>query len=247
MKAKTCLVTGAAGGIGAAISSRFADNGWKVLGTDLRPPKDMSVFSDFFEADLISVDNNELVDFVTRSGSLDSLVNNAAIQSDVSLGETSDEMWDRTFSVNLKRPFQLIRDLSALLADSGGSIVNVGSVHAVATSANVAAYAISKGALSSLTRYAALELAEIGVRCNAVLPGAVGTDMLIAGLSRRPHPDGPEGNLRQLIDRTPLGFLAEPDLIANMVFSLASDPAFAYMTGQCIVADGGASLRLSTE
>lgn len=110
-------------------------------------------------------------------------------------------------------------------------MVNVGSVHAVATSANAAAYAVSKGALATLTRAAALELASDGVRCNAVLPGAVDTPMLRQGLSRRAHPEGAAGNLRALIARTPLGFVAAPDQIAPAVLFLADGEQTPYVTG----------------
>jgi NAD(P)-dependent dehydrogenase (short-subunit alcohol dehydrogenase family) len=120
-------------------------------------------------------------------------------------------------------------------------------VHAVATSANVAAYAVSKGALVSLTRSAAIDLAPLGVRCNAVLPGAVKTPMLLDGLSRRPHPRGPQGNLDDLGSRTPLGFVADPEAIAPTILFLADSLRSPYTTGQSLVVDGGASIRLSTE
>ena len=103
---------------------------------------------------------------------------------------------------NVRAMFQLIRGLHGALAACRGSIVNVSSVHAVATSANVAAYAVSKGTVAALTRTAAIQLAAAGVRCNSVLPGAVMTPMLEAGLSRRPHPQGVDGNLDVLVGRT---------------------------------------------
>jgi NAD(P)-dependent dehydrogenase (short-subunit alcohol dehydrogenase family) len=125
--------------------------------------------------------------------------------------------------------------------------VNVSSVHALATSPNVAAYAVSKAALAGLTRTAALELALHGIRCNAVLPGAVMSDMLRAGLSRREHPEGPQGNLDALIARTPLGFVATPEQIAPSIVFLADGERSPYTTGQLLVVDGGAMIRLGTE
>ena len=112
---------------------------------------------------------------------------------------------------------------------------------------NVAVYAISKGALVALTRSAAIELAAAGIRCNAVLPGAVDTPMLRAGLDRRYHPDGPEGNLRELASRTPLGFVATPAQIAPSVVHLADGEQTPYITGQTLVIDGGATIKLGTE
>ena len=112
---------------------------------------------------------------------------------------------------------------------------------------NVAVYAISKGALAALTRSAAIELAAAGIRCNAVLPGAVDTPMLREGLDRRPHPDGPDGNLNELAARTPLGFVATADQIAPSVVHLADGELSPYTTGQMLVVDGGATIKLGTE
>jgi NAD(P)-dependent dehydrogenase (short-subunit alcohol dehydrogenase family) len=150
-------------------------------------------------------------------------------------------------ATNLRAPFQLIRDLAPRLAEVNGGIVNVSSVHAIVTSANVAAYAVSKGALVALTRSAAIDLAPLGVRCNAVLPGAVQTPMLFDGLSRRPHVRGPAGNLEDLKARTPLGFVARPEAVAPTIVHLVDRERSPYTTGQTIVMDGGASIRLSTE
>jgi len=140
-----------------------------------------------------------------------------------------------------------MRELLGALSIADGAIVNVSSVHAVATSQNIGAYAASKGALVALTRAAAVELAEQGVRCNALLPGAVDTPMLRDGLSRRPHPDGPDGNLQILIDSTPLKMVASPTDIAKSVLFLADTERSPFITGQALIADGGATAKLSTE
>jgi NAD(P)-dependent dehydrogenase (short-subunit alcohol dehydrogenase family) len=150
-------------------------------------------------------------------------------------------------NTNLRSAFQCIREAHGRLAAARGAVVNISSVHALATSVNVAAYAISKGALAALTRSAAIELAESGVRCNAVLPGAVDTAMLRAGLDRRPHPDGPDGNLHDLARRTPLGFVATAEQIAPSVVHLADGRLSPYTTGQLLVVDGGATVKLGTE
>ena len=151
--------------------------------------------------ELISVDLSEpgaVAELVAQldDDRLDGLVNNAAFQPNLSVAETPDEVWDEVMATNLRAPFQLIRDLAPRLAEVHGGIVNVSSVHAIVTSANVAAYAVSKGALVALTRSAAIDLAPLGVRCNAVLPGAVQTPMLFDGLSRRPHERGAAGQPR---------------------------------------------------
>jgi len=241
------LITGVLGGIGRATAAAFHADGWWVIGTDrARPDPDVPLDQ------LISVDLSEpgaVADLVAQldGDRLDGLVNNAAYQANLSVGDTPDAVWDEVMTTNLRAPFQLIRDLAPRLAAVCGGIVNVSSIHALTTSANVAAYAVSKGALVALTRSAAIDLAPTGVRCNAVLPGAVQTPMLFDGLNRRPHVRGAQGNLEDLEARTPLGFVARPDAVAPTILHLVDRDRSPYTTGQTIVLDGGASVHLSTE
>lgn len=241
------LVTGVLGGIGRAVATAFRADGWWVVGTDRS-----EVGGDLPADELIRVDLSEpgaVADLVGQldGDRLDGLVNNAAYQPNLSVADTPDDVWDEVMTTNLRAPFQLIRDLAPRLAEVHGGIVNVSSVHAIVTSANVAAYAVSKGALVALTRSAAIDLAPLGVRCNAVLPGAVQTTMLFDGLSRRPHERGAQGNLEDLEARTPLGFVARPEAVAPTILHLVDRVRSPYTTGQTIVMDGGASIRLSTE
>lgn len=249
MTQRWVLITGVCGGIGRATAARFKAAGWGVIGVDRSEP-----------GEVLDVDRFEVVD-VSQSDQvarlfealnadmtgLDALVNNAATQINKPIVETTDEDWDLIINTNVRSAFQCIRGAHPLLAAVRGAVVNVSSVHAIATSMNVAVYAISKGALVALTRSAALELADDGIRCNAVLPGAIDTKMLREGLHRRPNPDGAEGNLRILAERTPLGFVATADDIAPSIFHLADNDQSKYTTGQMLVLDGGATIRLSTE
>ena len=132
-----------------------------------------------------------------------------------------------------------------LLRERRGAVVNVASVHAIATSAGLAAYAASKGAVVALTRAAALELAPEGIRVNAVLPGAIDTQMLRDGLSR----GGPDidAGMAALAERTPLGRIGRPQDVAEAVLFLADASRSSFITGQTLVVDGGATARLSTE
>ena len=245
---RTVIITGVCGGIGSAGANCFAEAGWEVVGVDRRPAPDDLPLTRFVHAD-ISLDDgvarvrDELADLTE----LDALVNNAAVQVNRPLVETTDDEWELVMNTNVRSAFQMIRAFHGVLAVRRGAVVNVSSVHAIATSANVAAYAVSKGALAALTRSAALELAEEGIRCNGVLPGAIMTPMLSEGLDRRPHPDGPGGNLRALVDRTPLGFVASPEHLAPSILHLADGERSPYTTGQLMVVDGGALLRLGTE
>ncbi len=249
MSTRHVLITGVCGGIGRATAKAFRADGWTVIGADRAEP-DTEIEVDRFE--LVDVSQSEQVHdlFARLRDDLDglhALVNNAATQVNKPIIETPDEDWEYIINTNVRSAFQCIRESHPLLKPVRGAVVNVASVHAIATSMNVAVYAISKGALVALTRSAALELADDGIRCNAVLPGAIDTKMLRDGLDRRPNPDGAEGNLRILAQRTPLGFVAGADDIAPSIVHLADNNQSKYTTGQMLVLDGGATIRLSTE
>lgn len=245
---KRAVVTGVSGGIGFAIAEVFCADGWEVIGFDRRQPTEALdglsyVACDLGDSAAIAAACAE----ASQRGGLDALVNNAAVQVNKGIGETTDAEWELVMNTNVRAAFICMRELLGALAVANGAIVNVASVHAVATSTNIGAYAASKGALVALTRAAAVELAEQGVRCNALLPGAVDTPMLRDGLSRRPHPDGPDGNLQILIDSTPLKMVASPTDIAKSVLFLADTDRSPFITGQALIADGGATAKLSTE
>ena len=249
MKTQRVVVTGSSGAIGSATCQAFLADGWSVVGLDRVPP-DGSLIGriEYFECDLSDSDAiAEVMAVIKMNGPIDALVNNAAVQVNKSLLNTTDDEWDLAMNTNVRSAFLTMREAHESLVESGGAVVNVSSVHAVATSANVAAYAASKGALVALTRAAAVELADTGVRCNAILPGAVDTPMLRDGLDRRPHPDGAEGNLLILIDRTPLKSVADPFEIAASIMFLADGTKSSFITGQAIVVDGGVTARLSSE
>jgi len=245
---KRVIITGACGGIGRSAAAAFQAAGWHVIGIDrTAAPSELEV-DEFVCADLSADDGvRDVRRELGHIDRLDALINNAALQVNQPLVQTSDDEWQAVMDTNVRSAFQMIREFHSALSAARGSVVNVSSVHAVATSPNVAVYAISKGALVALTRSAALELAAEGIRCNAVLPGAVLTPMLEAGLSRRPHPDGPGGNLAALVERTPLGFVATPAQIAPTIVHLADTELSPYTTGQMMVVDGGATIRLGTE
>lgn len=244
---KRVVITGVSGGIGSACARIFLADGWLVIGFDRVEPDPLEGLT-YIECDLGV--SESVVSACARAqavGPLHALVNNAAVQVNKPLLQTTDEEWALVMDTNVRGAFECMRGLLEPLSATSGAVVNVASVHAVATSQNISAYAASKGALVALTRAAAVELAHEGVRCNALLPGAVDTHMLRDGLSRRPHVDGPEGNFRELLDRTPLKMIATPDDIAKSVLFLADGERSPYITGQSLVADGGATARLSTE
>lgn len=249
---RTMLITGAAGGIGRATVHLFAQNGWRVIGVDRSPfGEDFPENGLFIQSDISVGENLESI-FQQAQGFTDrlhALVNNAAVQIAKPLVETSVAEWDAVMASNLRSVFLGIKLAHPLLlAAGGGAIVNVSSVHAIATSANIAAYAASKGGLLALTRAVAIEFAGDNIRCNAILPGAVDTPMLRAGLNRG-HVSGDDilQRLDNLARKTVNGRVGQPVEIAHAIYFLADQDQSSFMTGQALVVDGGATARLSTE
>ena len=249
---KFVLITGAAGGIGRATVNLFFEKGWHVVGID------RSDFGEGFPANGLFVRSDisrpedmqaifEKVSAVTDS--LDALVNNAAMQVAKPLVETTVEEWDAVMNANLRSVFLGVKLAHPLLkARSGAAVVNVSSVHAIQTSANIAAYAASKGGLLALTRAMAIEFAPDNIRANAILPGAVDTPMLRAGLGRGHVGQGDvQERLDNLARKTVNGRVGTPEEIAHAIYFLADNQQSSFMTGQALVVDGGATARLSTE
>jgi len=251
-KHKTVLITGAAGGIGRATVALFAAKDWQVLGVDRAefgtgfPANGLFIQSDISRPEQLEAIFNKAHEF---TGSLAALVNNAAMQIAKPLLETSVDEWDAVMASNLRSVFLGVKLAYPLLkAKGGGTVVNVSSVHAIQTSANLAAYAASKGGLLALTRAMAIEFAPDNIRVNAILPGAVDTPMLRAGLGRG-HVG--HGDLQQRLDnlarKTVSGKVGKPEEIAHAIYFLADEEQSSFMTGQAMVVDGGATARLSTE
>jgi NAD(P)-dependent dehydrogenase (short-subunit alcohol dehydrogenase family) len=246
------LITGAAGGIGRATVKVFVEAGWCVVGID------RNEFGDEFPEDGLfirgEITSPEEIDRIFAqvrefTPALKAVVNNAAIQIAKPILETTIAEWDLTIASNLRPAFILAQGAHPLLkAAGGGAIVNVSSVHAVQTSANIATYAASKGGLLALTRAMAIEFASDNIRVNAVLPGAVDTPMLRAGLYRG-HVTGTDINERldNLARKTVNGRVGQPEEIARVIYFLADEKQSSFMTGQSIIVDGGATARLSTE
>jgi glucose 1-dehydrogenase len=247
---KSVIITGAAGGIGRATVVRFAEEDWQVIATDRREAGDFPQGVMFHHMDVSDPKSVEILfaHLESQIDHLDAIVNNAAIQICKPLIEMSVEEWDNVMSSNLRSIFLTAHHGYSLLKEACGSIVNVSSVHAVATSADIAAYAASKGGIVALTRAMALEFARDGIRVNAILPGAVDTPMLRSGLSRG-HVSGEsiEARISDLARRTVMGRVGQPKEIAESILFLADNARSSFMTGQMMIVDGGATARLSTE
>jgi NAD(P)-dependent dehydrogenase (short-subunit alcohol dehydrogenase family) len=249
---QVALVSGAASGIGAATASLLATRGAAVLLADLNE-EDVTTRAKELQAqgipaaasvmDVTSAADCQaaLEHALTRFGRLDVLVNNAAIGAfDATIDTTTEDRWERVLQANLTSIFLLSRACVPALRQSAGAIVNVGSVHALATVAGVLPYAAAKGGVLSLTRALAIELATDRIRVVAVLPGAVDTPMLREQAERSGKtyvelgfPDNP----------TALGRIARPEEVAQVI-AFAASPAAALINGSGIIADAGLLARL---
>jgi glucose 1-dehydrogenase len=254
--APTVLITGAAGGIGRATVKLFAESGWKVIGVDRAefagvdwgdpfPSNGLFIRSD------ISIGENLESIFAQAhafTGSLNALINNAGVQIAKPVLQTSVEEWDAVMASNLRSVFLSVKLAHPLFKNAGsGAIVNVSSVHAVATSINIASYAASKGGLLALTRAMAIEFAADNIRVNAILPGAVDTPMLRNSMSRGLTGGDIQERLDNLARKTVNGRIGRPEEIARSIYFLADDNQSSFITGQALIVDGGATARLSTE
>lgn len=244
---RVVAITGISGGIGRAIAEAFREAEWTVAGIDLAQPSAGERIDAFLALDLAGLDvEASLGDFFATLGRLDAIVNGAALQTTDTALATSAAAWDHVMAANARGAFLASKAAHPQLLRARGAVVNIASVHALATSTGAAAYAASKGALTALTRSLALEWAP-EVRVNAVIPGAVDTPMLRAGLSRSAHPLDVDEATSALERRTPLQRVGRPAEIGQAVLFMADAARSSFITGQTLVVDGGALARLSTE
>lgn len=237
---RAVLVTGAAGGIGAAIVTAFSGAGWRVIATDKTGDGgDVFINEDLA---LFTTEPARLSAFAKKArGSLadaplSCIVNNAAVQNLGRLDALSIEAIAESFNVNVIAPMLLAKTFLRELEGAKGSVINIGSVHAQATKPEFSAYAASKAAIHGLTRALAVDLAP-RVRVNTLAPAATATEMLKAGF------EGDEDGFDALKTVHPAGRIATPEEIAKIAVFLASDDS-AFMTGATVYADGGVLSRL---
>jgi NAD(P)-dependent dehydrogenase (short-subunit alcohol dehydrogenase family) len=244
---KVVLITGVVGGIGSATARVFAEAGWHVIGVDMQEAQGLSGVQDFILADVSKgSDWQRMIKKISAGGMVVSgLVNNAAVMLCKPLMETTQEEWEHVMASNLSSVYLATRHVVPLMRSQGGAIINVSSVHGVATSANVAAYAASKGGVLALTRALAIELAPERIRVNAVLPGAIDTPMLRMGLDR--EKSVAKEQLKKLAERHLQKRIGRPEEIAQTILFLADEQRSSFVTGQAWIVDGGATSRLSTE
>jgi NAD(P)-dependent dehydrogenase (short-subunit alcohol dehydrogenase family) len=246
---RVVVVTGVAGGIGRACAVAFMQAGWDVAGIGRGSRPDGLPGRWYGQIDLgLRTATDRLREFFAEVGQIDALVNNAATQVSKPVETTTDAEWAAVMATNAAAPFIALREAIPYLRATKGSVINVASVHALATAGGVSAYAASKGALVALTRSAALELGADGIRVNAVIPGAVDTKMLRGDAGRRVgSASGEQAGLEAIAARTPLRRIGRPEEIAQAVLFLAEADRSSFITGHALVADGGVLARLASE
>ena len=238
LEGKVCVITGAAGGIGAEAAKLFKAEGATVVGVDLSD--DFGGVDLALAADVASED--AVIAFMARAaseyGRLDVLFNNAGISpdDDVSVLDTSLEAWQRVQDVNLRSVFLCCKHgIPWLLQSGGGSVINTASFVAVMGAAtSQISYTASKGAVLALSRELGVEFARQGVRVNALCPGPVDTPLL-----RELYANDPAKAARRLV-HLPMGRFALAREIANAALFLASDES-SYVTASTFMVDGGLS------
>lgn len=238
------IVTGCASGIGAATVKRLAADGAKVLGTDVNA--DGAAVCDAAGARFMVQDVGDtafwadvVADATGEWGRLDILVNNAGIVSQHSIEDVTDEIWDRTYDVNIKGTMAGCRAAIAAMKNnpggSSGAIINIASTSAMAALPGDVAYCSSKGAVRVLSKSIATHCAQKGynIRCNTVIPGATETGILNAAEEHMP------GLKAAVAATSPLNRLGDPAETAAAIAFLASDEC-PFMTGAEMLVDGGA-------
>jgi NAD(P)-dependent dehydrogenase (short-subunit alcohol dehydrogenase family) len=245
LEGRAALIIGASRGIGAATAQAFSREGARLV-LAARDQQRMDELAEPLRAAggevlVVKLDVTEpgaiaaaVEGCVKHYGRLDVAVNNAAVSNvHIEFHEQTEEMFDRVIGTNLRSVFVGMKyQIRAMLATGGGSIVNTASIGGMVAFPKMAAYVASKHGVLGLTKSAALEYASQGIRINAVAPGAVLTEMLLAGTAST------EAGRQGIIGATPMRRIAAPEEVAAAIVWLASDEA-SFVTGVSLPVDGG--------
>ncbi|MHA0856368.1 SDR family NAD(P)-dependent oxidoreductase [Paenibacillus sp. CMAA1364] len=252
-KDKVTIVTGGGSGIGRAVVQKFAEAGAHVIVVGRTLTKLQIVVAEMIQsgysvvpmaADVSSeADVSRVIqETLAKYGRIDVLINNAAVCPQARLTDMSLDEWNAVINNNLTSVFLLCRGvIPSMLEQGGGVIVNVSSVHALATLDGYSAYAASKTGIIGLTRAIALDFAKQNIRANTVLPGAVQTPMLESSMKNLSTPY--EEIMEEWNGSQPIGRVGKPEEIAAVVM-FAANSENSFMTGATLVADGGMTAEL---
>ncbi|EFM08564.1 short-chain dehydrogenase/reductase SDR [Paenibacillus curdlanolyticus YK9] len=246
LSGKVAVITGAASGMGKAIAELYAAEGAKVIVSDLRVEAAQAVVSNIEASGGTAVavaanvakeeDVQQLIDTaVQQFGTVDILVNNAGIMDNfVPAGDLTDELWDRVFAINTTGPMRTIRKVLPIFTDKkSGVIINIASAGGLQGSRAGAAYTAAKHAVVGLTKNVGFQYAPLGIRCNAIAPGGVNTN--IGTSLTAPNAFGMERAMAGITLNPRTG---EPEEIAKVALFLGSDDA-SFVNGTVVTADAG--------
>ncbi|MDC0182248.1 SDR family oxidoreductase [Candidatus Thioglobus sp.] len=242
------LVTGASGGIGKAIVNKYSRQGLTMAIADKDEDAANKLVHEInqssgkamaFPGDLLdqNYSDNLANEVKEKLGSIDILINNAGLMRRGDITQTSDEDYELSMKINVEAPFRLIRASIPLMVDSGGgSIVNISSCWGINPGPNHLIYCTTKAALAAMTKCLGRDHAHQNIRINAVCPNEVNTPMLRTGFEIRGL--NPDDAMRELNQSVPIGHIAEPEEIADVVSFLSSDEA-RYICGSLVEINGG--------
>jgi NAD(P)-dependent dehydrogenase (short-subunit alcohol dehydrogenase family) len=237
---RVAIVTGAASGVGREVTRQLGERGASVVAVDVSPDvhelAGETVAAVEGDVSVPETADRAVSAAVESWGRLDVLVNNAGLIVFKPVTETTDEELDRVLAVNVKGMFYFCRAaIPAIERTGGGAIVSTASISGLVGLQGQAAYCASKGAIVNLTRQLALDYAPVGIRVNAVAPGAIETQFLMRFVNAQEDPDALAASIKA---EHPLGRWASPDEIARTIVFLASDEA-SFVTGAILSVDGG--------
>lgn len=244
------IVSGGASGLGLAAGIKFAKNGFNVVIIDIDEVKGRNAVEQikalgrdavFCKCDISRKEEVQEVARVTkeRFGRADVVINNAGLEIRGSILQCAEEEWSRLYDINLKGIFYMTNAFAPLMIEQGaGAIVNTGSILGYRTVGERAAYSSSKGAIDTLTRSMAFDLAKDNIRVNCVVPGAIDTPLLRGSINDSPDPAETE---RFLGSKSVFNRMGTSEEVANVMYFLASDEA-SFVTGAAYFVDGGWSI-----
>jgi len=250
MSNKVMIVSGGASGLGLAAAEKFAKNGYNIVLIDINEEKGkkaeakikgMGVDAVFCKCDISNKEQVQKAALVTKEkfGRADVLINNAGLEVRGSILQCTEDDWTRLYDINLKGIYYMSNAFAPMMLEQGkGAIVNTGSILGYRTVGERAAYSSSKGAIDTLTRTMAFDLAQNNIRVNCVVPGAIDTPLLRGSINDSPDPAATE---KFLGSKSVFGRMGTSEEVANVMYFLASDEA-SFVTGAAYFVDGGWSI-----